>query len=607
MTATGKAAVRAQFEIAEEIEAILPENDSQDDSAADHGPDYDPEQDYDPEDRFAGDNGGPGFIEADNSIEAELASVPLNDLGNGRRLSAHYGSDLAFVARLGWFRWTGKVWQPDEDELRVRALAHNLPDHILAEIPFVQPSARDIDVLEQAELSRDQWVEIEALPAKDRDPSLYRTLRELMDHAKAIKAGLVGRRKSHREWSRQTGNTNKLTNALIEARVAQALQIGQFNADAAAINCQSGVIRFVPDELAASYGDSGRFEILHCPHAREDRITKICTASYNPDAPAVVWQAFLERIMPDPAMREFLQRWFGYSLTGFTTEHKLCFFYGHGRNGKSTLVDTIAEIFADYATTVPIETLTGSEQRKGSDATPDLVRIPGARMVRASEPEEGQQIKEALIKALTGGEPIMIRRMMQEFVEVTPEFKLTISGNHKPEIRGGDDGIWSRVLLIPFGERIPDHEIDQLLPQKLKAERDAIFAWIIEGARKWFTDGLKIPESVRAATDGYREESDQIGTFLRSGVTVTGDAGDDVTAKALIDAFSLWQIDNGGSPWTSRLIQKKMKASAASFVSTEGHRFTSYRSSIQRYGGLIIPETYTERAFDVGRLRRESR
>ena len=569
MTATGKAAVRAQFESAEEIEAIVPESDSQDATGPDGGPDYDPEQDYDPEDRFAGDNGGPEFIEADTTIEAELATVPLNDLGNGRRLSAHYGSDLAFVARLGWFRWTGKVWQPDEDELRVRALAHNLPDHILAEIPFVQPSARDIDVLEQADAARDQWVEIEALPAKERDPSLYRALSELMSHAKAIKAGLVGRRKAHREWSRQTGNTNKLTNALIEARVAQALQIGQFNADAAAINCQSGVLRFVPDELAASYGDSGRFEIVHSPHAREDRITKICTASYNPDAPAVVWQAFLERIMPDPAMREFLQRWFGYSLTGFTTEHKLCFFYGH--------------------------------------ATPDLVRIPGARMVRASEPEEGQKMKEALIKALTGGEPIMIRRMMQEFVEVTPEFKLTISGNHKPEIRGGDDGIWSRVLLIPFGERIPDHEIDQLLPQKLKAERDAIFAWIIEGARKWFTDGLKIPESVRAATDGYREESDQIGTFLRSGVTVTGDAGDDVTAKALIDAFSLWQIDNGGSPWTSRLIQKKMKASAASFVSTEGHRFTSYRSSIQRYGGLIIPETYTERAFDVGRLRRESR
>lgn len=129
---------------------------------------------------------------------------------------------------------------------------------------------------------------------------------------------------------------------------------------------------------------------------------------------------FLERIQPEPEMRAFLQRWFGYSLTGLTNEQKLVFLHGGGRNGKSTLVDLVAKMMGEYATSMPIETLTGSETRKGSDATPDLVRLPGARMVRASEPEKGVQFKEALIKLLTGGEPIMVRRMRRNSLKSIP-------------------------------------------------------------------------------------------------------------------------------------------------------------------------------------------
>lgn len=603
MSDTGKAAVRAQFEKAEEIEPLADQK-GQDLEAApgDDRGGYGGPEDM-PPDAFFG--GGPGGDAPDLPIAALMAQQPLNDLGNGRRLIAHFGDDLAYVSRLGWFRWTGKVWEADEDEISVRACAHRLPDLILTELEFIQPSQADQRVLDQAEASAEQWAEISEKPVKDRDPVLYRSLRELREHAAAILGAQRGRRKSHRDWSRQTGNSGKLTNALLEARVTQAVPISVFNADPAAINCRSGVLRFRPDEHAQQWGQKA-FSIEHSPHDRSDRITKICAASYDPDARAPVFEAFLARILPDPEIREFLQRWFGYSLTGFTTEHKLCFFYGAGRNGKSTLVDLIARVFADYATTVPIETLTGTEQRKGSDATPDLVRIPGARMVRASEPEEGQKMKEALIKALTGGEPILIRRMMQEFVEVVPEFKLTISGNHKPEIHGGDDGIWSRVLLIPFDERIPDSEIDQLLPEKLKGEADGVFAWIIEGARKWFTDGLKIPASVRQATADYREESDQIRTFLTSVVTVTGDPAHELTAKELIDAFAIWQIDNGGRPWSSRQISRKIKVAAENFRTPEGAQISWFKSSTSGYRGILLPDGIKDRLLSIGIMRRDA-
>jgi len=113
------------------------------------------------------------------------------------------------------------------------------------------------------------------------------------------------------------------------------------------------------------------------------------------------------------------------------------------------------------------------------------------RQVRSAEPEKGQNLKEGFIKAITGGEEFLVRRMQQEFIEVTPEFKLTISGNHKPEIRGTDAGIWRRVLLVPFMVSIPDEDVDALLPKKLWEERAGILNWMLAGLEKWLTDGLK--------------------------------------------------------------------------------------------------------------------
>jgi putative DNA primase/helicase len=222
-------------------------------------------------------------------------------------------------------------------------------------------------------------------------------------------------------------------------------------------------------------------------------------------------------------------------------------------------VDTIADIMADYGTTIPIETLTGSEQRKGSDATPDLVRLPGARFVRASEPEQGQRMKEALIKALTGGEAIMIRRMHAEFVEIVPEFKLTISGNHKPDIRGADDGIWRRVMLVPWPEQITDEEVDRDLAKKLRAERDGILAWMVQGCLKYLAEGLHEPDVVKEATAEYRSQSDPLREFLTSECQVTESRKDFVSGRQLRDAFIAWHLHRGEKPWGSRQIALGIK------------------------------------------------
>lgn len=546
----------------------------------------------------------------DDCPEFRCASLPLNDYGNGKRLAEYYGQNILFVPRLGWYRWGEKRWRPDEDELAVRRDAQKVAGHILAEIPHIllepwQVDALDLYLATQGELASLQKVKDKTEEQKGRCDALIeirskgRSVQELLQKAKA----------AHRAHARSTGNSPKISNMLLEARVAAATTVGALNADPLMLNCETGVVQFSreADPHGAAWGDGKTVWRAHLlPHDRRQLISKMAVAGYNPklafdgQKQCPVWMDFLETVQPEVAVRGFLQRWFGYCLTGLTKEQKLAFFFGGGRNGKSTMVDVIARILADYGTTLPIETLTGTEQRKGSDATPDLVRLPGARFVRASEPEQGKRMKEALIKALTGGEAIMIRRMMQEFVEIEPEFKLTISGNHKPEIRGADDGIWRRVLLVPFEVQIAEKNVDGDLAEKLWAERDGILAWMIAGCLDYLENGLGVPDAVRAATDEYRHESDPMRVFLTTECKITGSPDHFETGRDLCDAFNAWLLSNADSPWGKRTVANRIKERAGTVKGETGYTYTPHKISDTGYRGIKISSAAMDRIAEYG-------
>ena len=149
------------------------------------------------------------------------------------------------------------------------------------------------------------------------------------------------------------------------------------------------------------------------------------------------------------------QRVLGYGLTGLTREHALFFGYGTGANGKSVLLSTIAGILGKYHRTAPIETFTASN---GDRHPTDLAGLRGARLVTATETEEGRRWAESRIKQLTGGDTVTARFMRQDFFEYRPQFKLIIAGNHKPSLRSGDEAIRRRFHLIPFAVTIQPEE-----------------------------------------------------------------------------------------------------------------------------------------------------
>lgn len=269
-------------------------------------------------------------------------------------------------------------------------------------------------------------------------------------------------------------------------------------------------------------------------HDREDRMTKIVTAFPEGDCPT--WRRFLAEVTAgDEELQAYLARVCGYALTGVTAEHALFFLYGTGANGKSVFLNTLGAVLGDYAKTASADTFLESKTEHHPTAEAALM---GARMVIASEVDQGRRWAEAKIKSLTGGDKIAARFMRQDFFEYTPQFKLLIAGNHKPALRDVDEAMRRRMHLIPFTVTIPAEKRDHALTEKLLKERDGIIRWAVEGCLEWQRDGLKPPKAVAAATDEYFQAEDGLGRWLEEACFL-----DDRTASltsALFASYKAW-------------------------------------------------------------------
>jgi putative DNA primase/helicase len=201
----------------------------------------------------------------------------------------------------------------------------------------------------------------------------------------------------------------------------------------------------------------------------------------------------------------------GYILTGVTQEEAMFFAWGTGANGKSKFLQAISGVLGDYARVAPIETFIDS---KNQNHPTDLAGLQGARLVTASETEQGRRWAESKVKSLTGGDRIPARYMRQDFFEYTPQFKLLVAGNHKPGLRTVDEAMRRRFNLLPFTVTIPPNERDGELGEKLKAEWSGILRWAIEGCLAWRREGLNPPAVVTAATERYFVEEDAFARWI---------------------------------------------------------------------------------------------
>ena len=277
-------------------------------------------------------------------------------------------------------------------------------------------------------------------------------------------------------------------------------------------------------------------------------ITRLAPVPYEPEALCEQWERFLYQIQDvyhQPAEADnivnFMQRSLGYALTGSTKEQCLFILWGGGANGKSTLLNTVKKLLGNYALQTPTETLLA--KTKGGEIPADVARLDGPRLVTASEVDRGRRLGESLVKELTGRDTVSARFLYGEYFDFIPQFKLFLSTNHKPHIRGTDNAIWRRIQMIPFKVQFSDEQQDKELPEKLQAEGPGILAWLVRGCLSWYQEGLGVPEEVKAATAEYRAEMDLLRDFLDSCCVIGPDLS--ATADTLYKAYVSWAEDQG--------------------------------------------------------------
>lgn len=333
-------------------------------------------------------------------------------------------------------------------------------------------------------------------------------------------------REVFQKYYKKTRGTQAKKNIMNELMHRRPATPDEFDKDDMLLNVANGYIDLTSRELYK--------------HDINKMFSQITNTDYTEKMQPAVWLDFLNDIFAgDKAVIRYIQKALGYSLTGSTREQIMFILFGKGRNGKSIFVEVISEILGDYSNNMQAKSLM---VKKNDNVNTDIARLSKARFVTSSEPNEGFRFDEGLIKQLTGGDKVTARFLYAEEFEYTPKFKIWVSTNHKPIIRGTDDGIWRRLVLIPFDVQIPEEKVDKDLKYKLLREAPAILNWMAEGAYMWMQEGLAMPEKLKEAVQKYRNEMDTLGQFIEDCCKVDKNSSEKVSN--LHQAYKTWSNDN---------------------------------------------------------------
>ena len=437
---------------------------------------------------------------------------PRTDYGNAERFVAQHGCDLHYLmGARQWMYWDGTRWRPDTTG-KVMRMAKDTTRHIYKE-------------------------------AGDEEDKTLRTE--------------LGR------WAKQSEAQARLDAmiTLAESEKGIAVTPDALDADPWLFNVSNGTLDLHTCTLR--------------PHSRDDLITKIAEVAFDENATSEVWEQFLERVLPSPELRTYVQQAVGYSLVGVPSEDVLFFVHGPTRTGKSTFIEAMRSTLGDYARVSDFEAFV--KRGNAGGARPEIARLEGARLVVSVEVEDGQELATALVKTLTGGDKVTARQLYKEAFEFTPQFTLWIASNQHPHIPDTDGAMWERVREVPFAVTIPPEERDPQVKRTLanpELSGAAILAWAVRGCLDWQKAGkLQTPMAVLAATANYKANMDPLASFLTACCVLTPDAW---TASAALRAeYEGFCRDFSESPvagraFANRLTERGLKSCTRGHANTRG-------------------------------------
>lgn len=427
----------------------------------------------------------------DDGDDFLLAQEPRTDHGNARRLVARYRNHLRYVpAWKSWLVWDRYRWAEDD-----RNWARNL----------ARVTAMKI------------WDEADAL------------LLQKTDSAEVDK---------HARWWTTSQSASRIDAMLRLAESDQNIIVTPDMLDE-----QPCLLNLINGTLDLEAGE------LRRPHRREDLITALAPVSYRGDEPCdldCAWEWFVATVVPDPETRAFLQRYSAYAVSGASDRKVATFLHGNADTGKTTFVESLRRVLGPDYTVEVAETLlvaTRSEQHPT-----EVVDLHRKRLASVSELESGKRFDVAKFKKFTGGDRLKGRRMNRDFFEWDPTHAFIMTGNRKPEVRGGDDAFWRRMRIVRFDVVIPRENQWENFAQHIADEHgECVLAWLVRGMRDLAQGGLAEPDGVIVATDDYRRDEDHVTAFIEDAVL----AAPGLDPRAFVNtaemqwAYESWCMRNG--------------------------------------------------------------
>jgi putative DNA primase/helicase len=402
------------------------------------------------------------------------------DFGNTRRLVARHGSNIRFVPH--WKQWL--IWTDG------------------------------------------QW-------RRDKDGAIVRlakdTVEEIFTEAESLADSKARKRQRIFALRSQAAARIHAMVELAESEAAVVITPDKLDADPWMLGVRNGVIDLRTGEFRAA--------------RRDDYVTMIAGVAHDSDAACPNWLETLDKITDkNDELIAYLQRMTGYMLTGDVSEEVFFIAHGGGNNGKSTFRETIFKILGEYAIAADGGLLLSHRQPGG--ATPEIARLKGRRLVCINETNENDRLNEARVKFITSTDTITARNLYAGLFDFRPTHKTIVTANHKPVVRGTDEGIWRRIHLLPFTVTIPTDEVEKNFREKhLDPELPGILNWMLKGLEAYQEIGLAPPAAVRGATEKYRKDMDVIALWLDQRCIVDPKAS--IASKAAYADYAQWGEDTG--------------------------------------------------------------
>ena len=440
---------------------------------------------------------GEKSVVGDAALRKYQPMEQLTDVGNAKRFATKFRGKVLYCPQTkNWYVWNGKVWEEDWSK-QVLQMAMSISAQIRAEA-FAVPMDKNTS-----------------------EPS------DVDQHNQKVRKELLN-------WARQSESLYRIRAVVELAQVQPGLtiHIDQLDSHPELVNLNNGTFNVKTQNLEA--------------HDPKNFLTRIIPIEWNPEGRCPKWERYLLEVMDgDQEMVEFLQVAGGYSLTGLTREDTFFMLYGNGKNGKSVFLDTMEAILGDYASNCEIQTLMRNTNENRTISN-DLAGLRGSRFVCASENNQGAQLDEGKVKHMTGGSKIACRFLHKEFFSYRPDYKIWFSTNHKPRIRGTDDGIWRRIRPIPFERQFKGKKANKNLREELLHEKEGILNFLIQGLLRYLReDGLPMPKRVNDALLEYRTHEDALASFVDECLSIGGDT--EIEGKSLYKIYRDWATDNGYS------------------------------------------------------------